>query len=119
MLAEVINWVCLLVFLGTLAAYMEALDGALGAFLIAINVTCFAMIVTLIYKDINREKAAIKFAMQQARAQMKRLKSTPGGFPGNTTVADEKPAKDDGDDADDAETALATVADDVTAVDTI
>ena len=29
-LAEVISWVCLLVFVGTLAACVEALDGALG-----------------------------------------------------------------------------------------
>ena len=42
-LAEVISWVCLLVFVGTLAACVEALDGALGLFLIITNVICIAL----------------------------------------------------------------------------
>ena len=75
MLAEVINWVCLLVFVGTLAAYMEALEGALGLFPVLVNVFCFGLIVWLIYRDINREHATLNFAYAQAR-QVSRLSFT-------------------------------------------
>ena len=72
-LAETINWVCLLVFVGTLASYMEALDGALGLFLILTNVACFVIITILVYSDINRERAALTFAYTQAKLHAKRL----------------------------------------------
>ena len=61
--------VLVLVFLGTLAAYMEAMDDALGFFLVMINVVCFVMIAVLCYSDINSEKAAIKFLYNELETQ--------------------------------------------------
>lgn len=99
-LAETINWVLVLVFLGTLAAYMEALDGALGAFLIGINVVCFGIIVVLCYSDINREKAAVKYLYGELKTSASRLVGLPAKGAGKGDEAGDAAAKDKDPEAD-------------------
>ena len=95
-LAEVINWVSVFVFLGTLAASFAVFEHGLGAFLVSINVLCLVIVVALVYEDINRERAALKFAMNEGLEMVHKLKSE------SSLLAGSPRARDGGDDAADA-----------------
>ena len=72
-LAETINYVVVFMFLGALSAFLQAFDSQLDYFFIRINLMCVVIILALCYSDINREKAALKFALGEARALHKSL----------------------------------------------
>ncbi|KAH8073443.1 serine-type peptidase [Aureococcus anophagefferens] len=72
-LAETINYVVVFMFLGALSAFLQAFDSQLDYFFIAINLMCVVIILALCYSDINREKAALKFALGEARELHKSL----------------------------------------------
>ena len=60
-------------FLGALSAFLQAFDSQLDYFFIGINLMCVVIILALCYSDINREKAALKFALGEARELHKSL----------------------------------------------
>ena len=72
-LAETINYVVVFMFLGALSAFLQAFDSQLDYFFIGINLMCVVIILALCYSDINREKAALKFALGEARELHKSL----------------------------------------------
>ena len=108
-LAEAINWIVVFAVLGALCAYMSGFDDSLDYFFIGINILCLIIIIVLIYSDINREKAALKLALTEARALSKSLSKRASQLLSpkqqadlNKEVAPEDPRDDDDGDDDGA-----------------
>ena len=88
---------------------MSGFDDSLDYFFIGINILCLIIIIVLIYSDINREKAALKLALTEARALSKSLSKRASQLLSpkqqadlNKEVAPEDPRDDDDGDDDGA-----------------
>ena len=81
---------------GDSVPFATRLRNGLGAFLVSINVLCLVIVVALVYEDINRERAALKFAMNEGLEMVHKLKSE------SSLLAGSPRARDGGDDTVDA-----------------